>query len=155
MRMSLASPNRAPAGWSRKRKASLIVFALIMAYLQSFYILGFYTSDIEYWGTVWIGVTVEQRLLSFALGLLANFGLMAIPFLRAPGRILRILVMLSLGFGLLISIAWLSHDIDALGLLPASYNTMFFSVLHIVVRVLYAVLVYLDAIYLIKMARLV
>lgn len=52
MRMSLASPNRAPAGWSRKRKASLIVFALIMAYLQSFYILGFYTSDIEYWGTV-------------------------------------------------------------------------------------------------------
>jgi hypothetical protein len=112
--MRLPSPSRSPLNWSCKRKVALILFALIMAYLQSFDILGFYTSDTEYWGTVWIGVTAEQRLLSFALGLLANLGLMAMPFLRQPGRMLRTLVALSLGFGLLISTAWLRHGLDTL-----------------------------------------
>jgi hypothetical protein len=93
-----------PADWSWKRKTALIVFALIMAYLHSFYILGFYVSDMEYWGTVWIGVTVEQRLLSFGLGLFANFGLIAVLLLRAPGPTLWAVIALSLTSGLLISV---------------------------------------------------
>ena len=109
-------PSRVPADWPRRRKAALIAFALIMAYLHSFYLLGFYVSEDEYWWPVWTGMTAEQRLLSFALALFANFGLMAMPFLRAPGRVLRALVTLSLSFGLAISVAWLGHDIYALGL---------------------------------------
>jgi transposase len=142
-----------PADWSRKRKASLIVFALIMAYLHSFYILGFYVSETEYWGTVWIGVTAEQRLLSFGLGLFANFGLMALPFLRAPGRVLRAVAVLSLTFGLLTSIAWLSHDIWTLGL-PSSYDTLLFRVLDILVKVFYLIGIYLNLLLLIKVAGL-
>jgi hypothetical protein len=61
-------------------------------------------------------MTVEQRLLSYALALFANFGLMAMPFARAPGRPLRLLLAASLGAGALISIAWLSHDLWVLGL---------------------------------------
>jgi hypothetical protein len=115
-RIMAGRPGGLPADWSRKRKALLIVFALMMAYLHSFYILGFYTSKPEYWGTVWIRVTAEQRLLSFVLGLCANAGLIAMPFLRTPGRILRALVALSLTSGLLISVAWLGRDLWVLGL---------------------------------------
>lgn len=139
--------------WSWKRKASVIVFALIMTYLHSFYILGFNVSEMEYWGTVWIGVTAEQRLLSFAIGLFANLGLMGMPFLRAPGRVLRAVVALSLTFGLLISIAWLSHDVWTLGL-PSSYNTMIFRILDILVRIFYAIAIYLNLLFLIKVAEL-
>lgn len=163
--MSLSSPSRSPVDWSRKRKAGLILFALIMAYLQSFYILGFYTSDIEYWGTVWIGVTVEQRLLSFALGLLANFGLLAMPFLRAPGRILLTLMALSLAFGLLVSIAWLHYGLhtlsapdlasDAFPTQPAlSFIEIFFFVLSLLVRMFYAGAVLLSSWFLVLLARM-
>jgi hypothetical protein len=153
MRMITGRPASLPADWSWKRKASLIVFALIMAYLHSFYILGFYVSEMEYWGTVWIGVTAEQRLLSFALALFANLGLMAMPFLQALGRILGVVVALSLTFGLLISIAWLSHDVWTLGL-PSSYNTILFRILDILVRIFYAIAIYLNLLLLIKAAKL-
>jgi hypothetical protein len=114
--MGLGSPSRSPVDWSRKRKAGLILFALIMAYLQSFYILAFYVSDMEYWGTVWIGVTAEQRLLSFLLALLANFGLIAMPLLRSPGRILSGMIALSLAYGMLLSIGWSSYGIGTLSM---------------------------------------
>jgi hypothetical protein len=162
--MSLASPSRSPADWSRKRKAALIVFALIMAYLQSFYILGFYVSDMEYWGAVWIGVTVEQRLLSFALGLSANLGLMAMPFLRAPGRILSAGIALSIAFGLVISVAWLGGDIWQMGLpepgrVPSTEGIVILLldvllfVLPIAVRVFYAVAIWLNLRFLLRLSR--
>ena len=105
-----------PVNWSRKRKVAVVVLALIMTYLHSFYILGFYVSHMEYWGTVWMWVTPEQRLLSFVLGLGANIGLLATPFLRAPGPILRALLTLSLAAGLALSVAWLVRDLWVMGL---------------------------------------
>ncbi|MGH6913223.1 MAG: hypothetical protein ACREH3_05905 [Geminicoccales bacterium] len=163
--MGLSSLARSPVDWSRKRKAALIAFALIMAYLQSFYILGVYISDMEYWGTVWIGVTVEQRLLSFALGLLANFGLMAMPFLRAPGRILRTLLALSLSFGLLISAGWLSHDLWVLGLpdvgrTPSTQSAVIFLIdvllyiLPIMLRIAYFLVIFLNLWLLVSLAQI-
>jgi hypothetical protein len=163
--MRLASPSRSPVDCSRKRKGGLILFALIMAYLQSFYILGFYTSDIEYWGTVWIGVTVEQRLLSFALGLFANLGLMAMPFLRAPGRVLRTGTALSLASGLLISIAWLTGDLWEMGLpepgrVPSTerivillFDILLF-VLPVAVRVFYGAAIWLNFRFLLCLSRM-
>jgi hypothetical protein len=153
------------ADWSWRRKAALIVFALIMAYLHSFYILGFYVSEMEYWGTVWIGVTAEQRLLSFGLALFANLGLMAIPFLRAPGRALRTVVALSLTVGVLISVAWLGHDLWILGLpepgpLPSAEQLVIFVIdvllfiLPVLVRILYAVTICLNFWFLVNLARM-
>jgi hypothetical protein len=161
--MSLSSLKRAPVHWSRKRTAALIVFALIMAYLHSFYILGFYTSDIEYWGTVWIGVTTEQRLLSFLLGLFANLGLMAMPFVRAPGRILSAAIALSLAFGLLISVAWLVGDLWDMGLpapgrVPSTEGIVILLLdillfaLPIAVRVFYAAAIWLNLHFLLSLS---
>jgi hypothetical protein len=154
-RMVARRPGRLPADWSWQRKAALIVFASIMAYLHSFYILGFYTSDIEYWGTVWIGVTAKQRLLSFGLGLFANLGLMAMPFLRAPGRLMRLLLVISLGCGALISTAWLLRDLWVLGLPEVGRVSMsrgigffvialVFSILNIMIRIFYAIAILLN-----------
>ena len=123
-----------------------------MAYLHSFHILGFYTSDIEYWGTVWIGVTPGQRLLSFALGLFANFGLIATPFLRAPGLLMRSLIAVSLTSGLVVSIAWLAPDLRDIGLLR-SYNTFLFSVLSVATRIFYAGTIHLNLRFLIRLAH--
>ncbi|MGH6902192.1 MAG: hypothetical protein ACREIR_05580 [Geminicoccaceae bacterium] len=142
-----------PTDWSWQRKTALIVFALIMAYLHSFYILSFYVSEMEYWGTVWIGVTAEQRLLSFGLGLLANFGLIAVLLLRAPGRPLRAVVALSLTSGLLISVLWLGRDLWVGGLLN-SYNTVVFSALSVLVRIFYAMTISLNLLFLIRISRL-
>jgi hypothetical protein len=142
-----------PVDWSWQRKTALIVFALIMAYLHSFYILGFYVSEMEYWGTVWIGVTVEQRLLSFGLGFFANFGLIAVLLLRAPGRTLCAVVALSLTSGLLISVLWLGRDLWVGGLLN-SYNTAVFSALSVLVRIFYAMAISLNLLFLIKISRL-
>jgi hypothetical protein len=142
-----------PADWSWKRKTALIVFALIMAYLHSFYILGFYVSDMEYWGTVWIGVTVEQRLLSFGLGLFANFGLIAVLLLRAPGPTLCAVIALSLTSGLLISVVWLGRHLWLGGLLN-SYNTVVFSALSVLVKIFYAMTISLHLLFLFKISRL-
>jgi hypothetical protein len=152
-RMMAGCSGRLPAEWSNGRKTALIVFALLMAYLHSFYILGFYVSDMEYWGTVWIGVTAKQRLLSFGLGLLANFGLIAAPFLRAPGRTLRAVVALSLTSGFLISVVWLGRDLWV-GDLLNSYNTVVFSALGVLVKIFYAMAISLNLLFLIRTSRL-
>jgi hypothetical protein len=116
-RMMTGRSGRLPADWSWQRKASLIAFALMMTYLHSLYILFFYVTDWDYWWPFWTGMTVEQRLFSYALALFANLGLIAMPFVRAPGRILRAVIALSLTMGLLVSIAWLARDLGTFGLL--------------------------------------
>jgi hypothetical protein len=165
-RMIGRRPAALPPDWSWQRKASLIVFALVMAYLHSFYILGFYVSETEYWGTVWIGVTAGQRLLSFALGLLANFGLMAMPFLRAPGRMLRAAVAVSLAFGLVISLAWLDADLWEWGLpqpgrvpsvvegIAIFFLDVLLFVLPVAVRVFYVVTIWLTLRFLLSLVQL-
>ena len=44
-----------------------------------------------------------------SLGILANIGLLLSPFLRAPGRALRFLMIGSLGFGAVVSTIQLVH----------------------------------------------
>jgi hypothetical protein len=157
-------PGGLPADWSRKRKALLIVFALMMTYLHSLYIVFFYVTDWDYWWPFWTGMTVEQRLLSYALALFTNFGLMAMPFVRAPGRLLRTLVAVSLGCGALISAAWLLRDLWVLGLpklapVSLSEGFAFFLIavilefLNIALRVLYATAILLNLWFLVKMTR--
>ena len=105
------------AGWSRKKCAAVFALGLLMFYLHSLYILGFYVSEDEYWWPVWTGMTLQQRLLSHALALFANLSLLVMPFLRAPGGSMRAVLALSLTFGLVISIAWLARDLWTFGLL--------------------------------------
>lgn len=154
-----------PADWSWRRKASLIVFALMMTYLHSLYILFFYVTDWDYWWPFWTGMTVEQRLLSYALALFGNFGLMAMPFVRAPGPAVRLVLAASLGAGALISIAWLSHDLRVLGLpdlgpVSTSEGVAFFaiavilSILNIAIRVFYATAILLNLWFLMQIIRI-
>jgi hypothetical protein len=100
-----------PAGWSRKRRAAVAAFGLFMLYVQSVYFRGFYIPEEEYWFPFWTIMTVGDRLLSLVLALAANVGLIATPFLRAPGRLLRLLLIASLVSGAVVSLSWLIRDV--------------------------------------------
>jgi hypothetical protein len=154
-----------PADWSWKRKTTLVVFALMMTYLHSLYILGFYVSELEYWWPFWTGMTVEQRLFSYALALFANFGLLVAPFLRAPSRQLRASLAVSFGCGALISIAWLLRDLWVMKFSPfwplwalgfrelgALRLTMDFAS-RMVIRLIYAVAIYINLYLLMTIVR--
>jgi hypothetical protein len=163
-RMIGKRPAALPADWPWQRKAALIVFALLMTYLHSLYILFFYVTDWDYWWPFWTGMTVEQRLFSYALALFANFGLMALPFVRAPSGLMRRLLAGSLGWGALISTAWLLRDLWVLGLpelgpVSTSEGVAFFliavvlSILNIAIRVFYATAIFLNLWFLLKITR--
>jgi hypothetical protein len=100
-----------PAGWSRKRRAAVAAFGLFMFYVQSVYFTGFYIPEEEYWFPFWTGMTVGDRLLSLVLALAANVGLIATPFVRAPGRLLRLLLIASLVSGAVVSLSWLTQSL--------------------------------------------
>ena len=99
------------AGWSRRRRAAVAVFGLLTLYVQSLYFTGFYIPEEEYWLPFWTGMTVGDRLVSLALAFAANVGLIATPFLRAPGRMIRCLLIGSLVSGALVSLAWLGQSL--------------------------------------------
>jgi hypothetical protein len=109
-------------------------------------------------------MTVEQRLFSYALALFANFGLLTMPFVRAPGRLTRPLLAISLGWGALISTAWLLRDLWVLGLpelgpVSTSKGVAFFmiaiilSILNIAIRIFYAIAIFLNLWFLMKIIR--
>jgi len=100
-----------PAGWSRKRRAAVVAFGLFMFYVQSVYFTGFYIPEEEYWFPFWTGMTVGDRLLSLVLALAANVGLIMAPFLRAPGRVLRLPLIASLVSGAIVSLSWLTQNL--------------------------------------------
>jgi hypothetical protein len=56
-------------------------------------------------------MTVGDRLLSLALGTGTNIGLIATPFLRAPGRTVRFLITASLISGAAVSLVWLGQSL--------------------------------------------
>jgi hypothetical protein len=101
--------------WSPGWKGVLVVFALLMTYLHSLNILGLYVTEGEYWWPVWTGMTAGERLLSYALALFANLGLMTLPFVHTPRRGMRIVLTVSLVSGILICVAWLAHDFSVMG----------------------------------------
>jgi hypothetical protein len=106
------------AGWSRKRRVAVFALGLLMLYLHSLYILAFYVPEEEYWFPFWTGMTVVDRLLSLVLAFIANFALLATPFLRTPGRWMRALLALSLCCGIAISAVWLAGRLVVMGFYP-------------------------------------
>jgi hypothetical protein len=100
------------AGWSRKRRVAVAVFGLFMLYVQSLYFTGFYIPEEEYWFPFWTGMTVGDRLLSLGLAFAANIGLITTPFMRAPGRTMRLLLIGSLVSGAMVSLAWLAQSLQ-------------------------------------------
>jgi hypothetical protein len=80
-----------------------------MAFLQSHYITAQLYPEADYFFGVWYGLSEDQMLVGESLGILANIGLLLSPFLRAPGRVLRLLMIGSLGFGAVVSTIQLVH----------------------------------------------
>jgi hypothetical protein len=99
------------SGWSRKRRVAVAAFGLFMLYVQSLYFTGFYIREEDYWFPFWTGMTVGDRLLSLVLAFAANLGLITTPFLRAPGRAIRFLLIGSLVSGAAVSLAWVTQDL--------------------------------------------
>jgi hypothetical protein len=99
------------AGWSRRRRIAVAGFGLFMLYVQSLYFTGFYIPEEEYWFPFWTGMTVGDRLLSLALASWSNAGLIIAPFLRTPGRALRLLLIVSLACGAIVSLAWIGQSL--------------------------------------------
>jgi hypothetical protein len=99
------------AGWPRKRRAAVVLFGLFILYVQSLYFTGFYIPKEEYWFPFWTGMTVGDQLLSLVLATATNIGLIATPFVRAPGRTLRLLLIASLVSGAAVSLAWLGQSV--------------------------------------------
>jgi hypothetical protein len=104
--------------WSRRRRVGAFALGLLMLYLHSLYILAFYVPEEEYWFPFWTGMTVVDRLLSLVLAFIANFGLLAAPFLRTPGRRVRTLLAASLCCGITISTVWLARRLVVMGFYP-------------------------------------
>ncbi|MGH6921616.1 MAG: hypothetical protein ACREJ0_28425, partial [Geminicoccaceae bacterium] len=145
--MDRPRPDLWMAGWSRKRRAWVFALGLLMTYLHSVYILAFYVPEEEYWFPFWTGMTVADRLLSFLLAFIANFGLLAVPFLRTPGRWMRVLLVVCLCWGALISTAWLARDIIVMGLYPLWPMARAGLIEYLIVRV-FAYVCYITALYL-------
>jgi hypothetical protein len=111
-------------------------------------------------------MTVWQRLLSLALALFANLGLMMTPFLRAPGRLLRAVVALSLACGLLISFAWLTgvlweFGLPVFGRIPSVKDGVvvllidaFLFVLPIAVETFHVAAIWLNLRFLVRLVRM-
>jgi hypothetical protein len=106
------------AGWSRRRRVAVFALGLLMLYLHSLYILAFYVPEDEYWFPFWTGMTVVDRLLSLVLAFVGNFALLAVPFLRTPGRWMRVMLAVSLCCGITVSALWLGRRLVVMGFYP-------------------------------------
>lgn len=91
------------------RKIGIVLYALFMTFLQSHYLTAQLYRDSEYFFGVWLGVSDAEVLSGLLLALAANIGLLVSPFVRAPGRALRLLMLLSLAFGAILATISLVH----------------------------------------------
>lgn len=90
-------------------KIGVVLYALFMAFMQAHYITAQLYPDSEYFFGVWSGVSDAQLWTGETLAMLANIGLLLSPFLPAPSRALRLLLICSLGFGAVVSAITLVH----------------------------------------------
>jgi hypothetical protein len=135
-------------GWSRKRRAAVLALGMLMLYLHSLYILAFYVPEEEYWFPFWTGMTVVDRLLSLILAFIANFALLAVPFLRTPGRWLRTVLAVSLCCGIAISTVWLTRRLIVMGFYPLwPSGPLRSSLIELLIFQVIAYLIYAMAIY--------
>jgi hypothetical protein len=91
------------------REIGVVLYALFMALVHSHYITAQFYPQSDYFFGVWYGVSDAQLLVGESLGILANIGLLLSPFLHAPGRALRFLMIGSLCFGAVVSTIQLVH----------------------------------------------
>jgi hypothetical protein len=127
--MDTARTELRTASWARKRRVAVAAFGLFMLYIQSLYFTGFYIPEEEYWFPFWTGMTVGDRLLSLVLATATNIGLIATPFVRAPGRTLRLLLIASLVSGAAVSLAWLGKSLADWVNTAAEYPDRFMKIL--------------------------
>jgi hypothetical protein len=91
------------------RKIVVVLYALLMTFLQSHYLTAQLYRDSEYFFGVWLGVSDAEVLSGLLLALGANIGLLLSPLVRAPGRALRLLMRISLAFGAILATISLVH----------------------------------------------
>ncbi|MGH6919085.1 MAG: hypothetical protein ACREJ0_15440 [Geminicoccaceae bacterium] len=91
------------------RKIGIVLYALFMTFLQSHYLTAQLYRDSEYFFGVWLGVSDAEVLSRLLLAFCANVGLLLSPFVGAPGRALRLLILLSLAFGAILATISLVH----------------------------------------------
>jgi hypothetical protein len=99
-------------------KIGIVLYALFMTFLQSHYITAQLYPDSEYFFGVWLGVSDAEVLLGLLLAFCANIGLLLSPFMRAPGRALRLFMLLSLAFGAVLATISLVHIFSIHGFHP-------------------------------------
>ncbi|MGH6899831.1 MAG: hypothetical protein ACREJ5_25315 [Geminicoccaceae bacterium] len=89
--------------WPVGRRIALFLFGLFMQFAHSVFFRMLLVPGYE-----WLD-TIEPRLyvLGEALAMTTNFGLLALPFLKAPGRVMRPVVITALALGALANAAWM------------------------------------------------
>jgi hypothetical protein len=100
------------------RKIGVVLYALFMAFLQSHYLTAQLYPDSEYFFGVWLGVSDAEVLSGQLLAFCANIGLLLSPFVRAPGRTLRLGMRVSLAFGAILATISLVHIFSINAFLP-------------------------------------
>ena len=90
-------------------KIGIVLYALLMTFLQSHYITAQLYPESEYFFGVWLGVSDAEVLSGLLLAFCANVGLLLSPFMRAPGRALRLLMRFSLASGAILATISLVH----------------------------------------------
>jgi hypothetical protein len=100
------------------RKIGVVLYALFMTFLQSHYITAQLYRDSEYFFGVWLGVSDAEVLSGLLLAFCANVGLLLSPFVAAPGRALRLLMLVSFAFGAILATISLVHIFSIHAFLP-------------------------------------
>jgi hypothetical protein len=90
-------------------KIGIVLYALLMTFLQSHYITAQLYPESEYFFGVWLNVSDAEVLSGLLLALCANIGLLLSPFLSAPGRAVRLAMLVSLAFGAILATISLVH----------------------------------------------
>jgi hypothetical protein len=80
-----------------------------MTFLQSHYITAQLYPESEYFFGVCLNVSDAEVLSGLLLALCANIGLLLSPFLSAPGRAVRLAMLVSLAFGAILATISLVH----------------------------------------------
>ena len=141
----------APGRWPI-HKIGIVLYALFMAFVHSYYIMAQLYPGSEYFFGIWYGVSDAQLMIGEALAIFANFGLLLSPFLAAPRRLIRLLMLVSLVAGAIVATVHLAHMFSIYAFHPfwpprsidGIYIKMFIKSLIIYAIDLFAIYLYLS-----------
>ena len=100
------------------RKIGIVLYALFMAFVHSHYLTAQLYPGSEYFFGVWYGVSDAQLMMGEALAMFANIGLLLSPFLAAPRRLMRLLMLASLVAGAIVATVHFAHMFGINALYP-------------------------------------